>query len=387
MSELESIIKYDPESTNLDFKKEQYLKGKYKDLIKDIMAMANAMREGKKYIITGVKDLPNGKKEFFSIPEVEFIDQATYQQILRENVEPSIEFSYYPIEIEGNLIGVFEIDNCNNPPYMMKKDFNGLNKGDCYVRKGSQHERMTRRDLEEMLSFRSKFQFHRKISVGFSKRLDKRLQVKATKSFVLPSEKAKKKIKNILDKRKFNDGLGMNTIGHFSLTNGILGTSSAYEERSTETLRKNLSRIKETYREHDLFHLGETLSEKINLSLRNEGDEYLEDVVIEIKIPSEEIMVMDKIIKEPTFGFETSFANIDFHTHLYYPEVEKEDDFYVIKESIGDLKHHQPESAFKEELRIFFGPESVGKLLLCPYKIYAKNIPKPIVGELEIEVI
>lgn len=175
MSELESIIKYDREGTKLDFKREQYRKEKYKDLIKDIMAMANATREGKRYIITGVKDLPSGDKEYFPIPKEDFVDQATYQQVLRENVEPSIDFSYYPVEVDGNWVGVCEIDNCNNPPYMMKKDFNGLSKGDCFVRKGSQQEKMTRRDLDEILAFRSKFQFNGKIAVGFNRFLEHHL--------------------------------------------------------------------------------------------------------------------------------------------------------------------------------------------------------------------
>ncbi|WP_338786272.1 ATP-binding protein [Metabacillus sp. FJAT-53654] len=391
MSELESIIKYDREGTLLDFKREQYRKEKYKDLIKDIMAMANATRVGKRYIITGVKDLPSGDKEFFSIPKEEFVDQATYQQVLRENVEPSIDFSYFPVEVDGNWVGVFEIDNCNNPPYMMKKEYKDqtkgeLKKGDCFIRKGSQQERMTRRDLEEILVFRSKFQFHGKITVGFNKFLDKKLKVIAVKDFIFPSDKAKQKIEKILDERKLTDKMGIKGLGQFALTNSLLGINPSYEERSTETLLENLEKVKETYREDDWYHVGEELSEKINLVLKNEGDKYLEDVSIEIKFPSDGIMVMDEIHKEPASGLLMVRASMDFHTPFQYPQVEEEENFYVVKDTIGDLKHHQPEEAFNENLRIFFSPNAAGKVLTCPYTIYAKNLPNPIVGELEIEV-
>jgi hypothetical protein len=388
LSELESIIKYEREGTKLDFKREQYRKEKYKDLIKDIMAMANATREGKRYIITGVKDLPSGDKEYFPIPKEDFVDQATYQQVLRENVEPSIDFTYYPVEVDGNWVGVFKIDNCNNPPYMMKKDFNGLSKGDCFVRKGSQQEKMTRRDLDEILAFRSKFQFHGKIAVGFNRFLDKKLKVIAVKDFVFPSDRAKKKIEKILDDRKLNDKMGIKGLGQFALTNSLLGRNPSYEERSTETLLENLEKIKETYRDHDWYHVGEELSEKINLVLKNEGDKYLEDVSIEIKFPSDGIMVMEEIQKKPTSGSGLAMvrASMDFHTPYQYPQVDKEENLYVVKDSIGDLKHHQPEEAFNENLRIFFSPKAAGKVLTCPYTIYAKNLPNPIFGELEIEV-
>lgn len=137
MNNLEWLIRYDSEGTKLDFKREQYHKGNYQDLIKDIMSMANAPVEGKRYIVVGVKDRPDGTKEFSSINKEDFIDQATYQQIVRENIEPTINFSYSPKEIDEYLLGIFEIDENNNPPYMMRKDYKMLKKGECLIRRGS----------------------------------------------------------------------------------------------------------------------------------------------------------------------------------------------------------------------------------------------------------
>ena len=36
------MIEYENENTNLDFKREEYAKEKYNDLIKDVMSMANS---------------------------------------------------------------------------------------------------------------------------------------------------------------------------------------------------------------------------------------------------------------------------------------------------------------------------------------------------------
>ena len=87
MENIEWLIKYERESTRLDFKREQYKKEKNKNLIKDIMSMANAPIDGKKYIVVGVKDKTDGEKEYHAIQKEEFIDQATYEQVIRENIE------------------------------------------------------------------------------------------------------------------------------------------------------------------------------------------------------------------------------------------------------------------------------------------------------------
>lgn len=55
---LDDIIEYDEESTNLDFKKEEYKKADYTSLIKDVMSMANALNTETKRIIIGAKHKP-----------------------------------------------------------------------------------------------------------------------------------------------------------------------------------------------------------------------------------------------------------------------------------------------------------------------------------------
>ena len=109
MSDIEWKIRYERESSNLDFKREQYKKEKYESLIKDIMSMANNPVDGSKHIIVGVKETPDGNKEIYPIESTDFVDVATYQQIVRENIEPTIDFNYYPYDIPEGKIGVFEI--------------------------------------------------------------------------------------------------------------------------------------------------------------------------------------------------------------------------------------------------------------------------------------
>lgn len=389
---IEWLIRYEREGTKLDFKREQYHKEKYQDLLKDIMSMANTPIEGKRYIVVGVKDKPDGTKEFFSIPKEEIVDQATYQQIVRENIEPNIDFSYYSIELDGCLLGIIEIDNCNNPPYMMKKDYKALKKGDCFIRRGSQQERITRRDLDEILQFKSSNFFNDKISIGFNKNLDQKLTIKGVRELKFHSQKAKEKIESILRERKEQSELGLNSdalqlaIRMARLTQPF--QSVPYEERSTEELEKNLKNVDETYKDHDWNYIGEQMSEKINFILRNDGNKYLEDVSIVLRIPSKSVMVMNTIHDEPKSGYSyLSTAALTSTSNMYYPDVKEDEGIYIVREDIGALKHQQFTEVFDEHLRVFFGKESINRSFVWSYTIYAKNLPNPINGELTVEVV
>lgn len=390
MNNLEWLIRYDSEGTKLDFKREQYHKGNYQDLIKDIMSMANAPVEGKRYIVVGVKDRPDGTKEFSSINGVDFIDQATYQQIVRENIEPTINFSYYPKEIDEYLLGIFEIDENNNPPYMMRKDYKMLKKGECFIRRGSQQERLTRRDLDEILEIKSKKIFNDKISIGFNNDSEKKLTIRSVREIKLPSQNAKEKIESILKSRKEASRLGLNSaIGELglSMTRFRMPFESVpYEDREVDELEKNLKNVVDTYNDHDWYYIGEKMSEKLNLFLKNDGNQYLEDVVIKLRIPSEHVRVMDKIHSKPISNPLLISGSL-FHESISYPNVLKEAENYIVEENLGDLKHHQGIEAFNENLRVFFRPQSLGEILTWTYTIYAKNLPSPISGELTVEVI
>ena len=386
MSNIEWLVNYEREGTKLDFKKEQYQKEKYHDLIKDIMSMANSPVDGKKYIIVGVKDKPDGTKEYYSVPKDEFIDQATYQQVIRENVEPTIDFSYYPLEMEGITLGVFEIDNCINPPYMMKKDYKGLlKKGECFVRKGSQQERMTRRDLDEIYQHKSKVMFNGKITIGFNKNLEQKLTIEGKRNPKSPSQEAKEEIESILTKRKVDQTFGithpLERLGYLTDVHNMFA-STPYEKRKTDVLEKNLKEVRDTYFAHDWYYYGEEMSEKLNLTIRNDGDQYLEDVSIVLEIPSKSFVVMEKIYNKPQSGFMVLPSTMTFD----YPNVIKEEDKYVVEVKIGDLRHKQNTVAFNDELRVYFGPKSLNQCYKWSYTIFAKNLPNPISGELTVEV-
>lgn len=155
---INNFIKNEREGEYLDFKAKPY-----KDreaLIKDIMAMANSKHEGNKYIIVGIKDNINGNREIVGLKEVELVDQASYQQLIISNIEPDIFIKFYPFQYKDKLLGIFELFENNNPPYILKKDFNKLKKGFCLIRKGSQQCPATRSDFDAFFKNKGEFEIH-----------------------------------------------------------------------------------------------------------------------------------------------------------------------------------------------------------------------------------
>nr|WP_274600577.1 ATP-binding protein [Clostridium saccharoperbutylacetonicum] len=132
----------------MDFKAKDYAdKGEF---LIDIMSMTNSMDEDDKYIIIGVKDKISGEKEIIGIEDAK--EQAEFQQLVNENIEPKIKFEYRTIQYKDKILGYYEISKDNNDrPYMAKKQYTkgrNIRQGECYIRKNSTNSIAIRRDYD-----------------------------------------------------------------------------------------------------------------------------------------------------------------------------------------------------------------------------------------------
>lgn len=145
------IIKKNTESDYVDFKKEIYNFSRdeqKEEFLKDILSMANSGHIGEKYIIFGVKE-ERGSKKVVGVDMERVKDQATYQQIIRENIEPDIEFVMEMFKIDDCGICCFII-NGNDRPYIIKKKFRNINAGFSHKRVNTTRAPLLRRDLDEI---------------------------------------------------------------------------------------------------------------------------------------------------------------------------------------------------------------------------------------------
>lgn len=142
------------EGETLDFKlKPHDLKSGRLDLIKDIVAMANTPREGPAYIVYGVRWTPESGSTVVGFADQ--IDDVDVQKAFgRDKVQPMPRFSYIALEYEGVQVGVIEIpaDTAVGPSTPLK-DFDGLQAGAIYFRRGSENDRALGPDLRRIVSW------------------------------------------------------------------------------------------------------------------------------------------------------------------------------------------------------------------------------------------
>lgn len=409
MANIDDLIKYENESTRLDFKKIQYKKEKHSDLIKDIMSMANADIEGERYIIVGVKYKSSGDKELLGIKE-DLVDSAIYQQLIKENIEPEILFEYLSYKFKGNIFGIFKISKCYKKPYMMKKDFKNLQKGDCYIRKGTHQCKMTRRDFDLIIEKKLKSnEFSGEIQVGFSGyNFSKEIELATIGDIELPSQRAAKKIRKIIKKRKqyidkvsskdsalkkLIPNLGSELLKSLpiSFPSPILAPfiSTPYEQRSLTQLEKNLKEVEKTYREDDLYEAFELNCHKLNIRILNKGQTYIEDASIQLEAKKiEGFRIVSKVYEKPKHEHPLMpQVYIPSYESQNYPKVNETETSFTVFQEIGDIKHKIPINAFKVPIRVFLAQQTEGKKIELKCTIFGKNLREPFKEILTIKVI
>jgi len=100
---------FEEEGNTLDFKSEQYhfsgaADHEKSELLKDIIAFANAWRRTDAYILIGVKEVKGGRSEIVGISE--HLDDAHLQQFINSKTQRPIDFSYKTVQQEGAQIGI-----------------------------------------------------------------------------------------------------------------------------------------------------------------------------------------------------------------------------------------------------------------------------------------
>ena len=275
MQPIEDIIQYENESTSVEFKAVQYEKASFAELIKDIMAMANATIEGPKYIIVGVKNIPSGTNKLLGIPTTEFVDSATYQQLIRANIEPDVSFEYLPVHVEEKLFGVFRISATPDKPYMMRKDYQPHQKGDAFIRKGDHVARVTRSDIELMIKNRNIEDFSSRVFISFSEEsVLKTRSFKRLQNYIAPSVTRLQKLEQLIAQKEQASQYSSQieaiyrsfTIPTFSLFDEVPD-----EQCSIDDLKKRLKNVKSDYRTEDAYDLFERHAHLLELFIINEA--------------------------------------------------------------------------------------------------------------------
>lgn len=379
MTEIDELIQFGNENDRLDFKLIQYKKEMYVDLLKDIMAMANSHTKDDRYIIIGLKPKSAVDRGLVGIKDI-ITDSASYQQLVHNNIEPELSIEYFDYKFSEFDLAIFKISRCDSPPYLMKKDYCKLSKGDGYVRKASRNEKLTRNDYD--IYYQNKCDekyFNEDVTFSFITENEKNeITLVSCNRNELPSEIARKRIENILIIKKakaerFKDNSIVNMFDLQANYIQNLHGSSSYENRDIPTLERNLNSVEETYSHNDNYYLFEKNSNKCNIKITINGNKYIKNAIIVVTIPKiKGLIVSDKVYTDPG----SSINNVN------YPNVNNSTNSIIIKNYIGDIPHLLVKDAFKIPIRILASDKIQEKTLLLKIELFGENIKTSISREI-----
>lgn len=151
-NEIFENILSNPESDILDFKREQYNFLKENNdfntakFVKDIISFCNTIRTETAYIVLGINIKENGEKELIGINH--FVDDAVFQEKIKNKVTPIPYFKYSNTSFNGKTFGILEIPvrKYEEPIFPIVK-MKGLEPGKVYFRRGSSNSEATGREI------------------------------------------------------------------------------------------------------------------------------------------------------------------------------------------------------------------------------------------------
>ena len=289
MNRLARIVRSATPSTAAQFQKSAYGKAGVERFLRDVIALANASVEGTRYIITGVEFDKKDRKRMYGVDRADFSGKPAYQSLANDHIEPPIRIRYQPVTVEGERVGVFEIGDCQDRPYMMRVDYSEtLRRGDAYARVNNGAVKLGRRQLQSL--FERKFQDSvsaANVEIGFpGDIIHKDLRV-ATRSFgELPSMVASAKLHELIEAKTRVHASASNTIVARLTHARLFGTDSPYEERSTDEIVEEMQKLERRYRNQDEHFLFEENVTPIQLVLLNQGDEEIHDASLALVMPN-----------------------------------------------------------------------------------------------------
>jgi predicted HTH transcriptional regulator len=196
---------------------DEYGKAGIRHFLRDVIAMANASVDGRRYIITGVEIDEQGQKTVHGVSRDDFSGKPAYQSLVTNFIEPPIRVKYQRVSLDGKDVGVYEIDNCQDWPYMMRMDQSEkLRRGDAYVRRQDAVIKMGRAQLQAL--FERKFHnsvSDNRIEVGFpGEIIHKDFRIPTADLSNLPSALAGAKLHQLIDVQSHKRSAGSTTVTH-----------------------------------------------------------------------------------------------------------------------------------------------------------------------------
>ena len=385
MKRLGKIVRSATPSTGVQFRPSEYGSAGARDFLRDIIALANAPMEGQRYIIVGAEIDAKGRKLLREVDREDFTGNPSYQALANEFIEPPVRIKYQPVMVDGKRIGVYEIGDCQDRPYMMRVDHSEtLRRGDAYTRANDRAVKMGRRQLQSL--FEQKFResvSDASIEFGFpGEIIHKDRKIAVCDLARLPSAVATAKLKQLIDIKSGMKSSGSTTMVARLTHARLFGTDSPYEDRSPDELAAEMRQIRQRYRSQDEHYLFEQHSQELQFVIFNQGDEIIRDASLSLVMPNHSAFYvasqLPRILQDDRFVDRTPAEQAD------YPSVALSDDNVQVSSKVGDIESGELIEIFTAPLRVCAGADLSGRRFGVQYSLFAKNLRAPARGKLRL---
>lgn len=385
MNRLAKIVRSAMPGTGMQFCKTAYGADGIRTFLRDVIALANASIHGNRYIVTGLELDEKGQKRAQTIDREDFSGDPPYQSIVADYIEPPIRITYKPLTLQGKRVGVYEIGDCQDRPYMMRIDHSELlRRGDAYIRMNDTPVKMGRRQLQDLFArkFREAIPADN-IEIGFpGEIIHKDLRIETADLSQLPSTLASAKLKQLMDIQERVKNSGSTTIMARLTHARLFGSDSPYEDRNVEELAAEMSQIKHKNENEDRHFLFESNVKNLQLVILNQGEDPIEDAALTLLMPGHESFhVASQLPKRPR---DEGYVDRSTAERSTYPSVNIKDDAVHVSNNLGEIPTGAMVQVFDTPLRICVGSDLKGRKLGIRYSLFGSNLQRPARGKLRL---
>jgi hypothetical protein len=385
MENLVKIARTATPDSGVQFRSQAYGNDGIRAFLRDVLALANASVEGSRYIVVGVDFDTRGRKQKHAVPDEDFAGKPSYQALANEYIEPPVRLRYKPVSFDGTRVGVFEIGDCQDRPYMMRVDFDeALRRGDAYKRVNDAAVKMGRRQLMEL--FERKFRDSVSagdIELGFpGEIIHKEITIATCDLSQMPSALASQKLEEMLRIRNMSRSSGSTTMVARLTHARLYGTENPYEHRSPEEIMAELGEIRSKYRHQDDNFLFQERAQQLQLVAYNQGEGALVDASLSLALPNHSSFYVADTL--PRRVVNERFVDRTPDEVAQYPAVSLKDNAVQVSCSIGDIPAGEPVDVFRTPLRMCIGADLSGRRFGIRYALHAQNLRAPARGQLKL---
>jgi hypothetical protein len=380
MNALLELIRNSNADSSLSFRAGIYQPGEQGDLLRDIVALANASIPGRRFLFLGIDETERQRR----FPGVSARSWKRFCEelpgFIARTVEPRLPLTLQSVDVGNVLVGAVCLENCEDKPYLLSRSVSAsMPAGSGWIRTGTRQRRLLRKHLQSIFASRFKPQDVGDIIVGFPGELPREeLELPVLPLDELPSARAAHKLHRMLDARRVSKAVLGRTDTHIErLVHAQVGdVELPYQAHGTCTMRAMLGKVPIENAVADDHYKYEQRAHLLNLVLNNVSDKAQTDVVVTLKFPRiDGFGVADRIY--PGVGGIAPKLGM-------YPKVDVGPRTITVQTRGLRIPRGGTVEAFFEPLRVLLREPAAGQTIRVAYTLHAPTLPQPLQGRLKI---